>query len=61
VALVRGIISRSGKSLGNFWQDIIRNDPLPAAAVAIVVALILVFQGSIQNFSSYLTAHTSPG
>src|SRR6201994_393759 len=24
VALVRGIISRSGKSLGNFWQDIVR-------------------------------------
>ena len=24
VALIRGIVSRSGKSLGNFWQDIIR-------------------------------------
>jgi K+-transporting ATPase ATPase A chain len=24
VALVRGIIGRSGKSLGNFWQDIVR-------------------------------------
>ena len=24
VALIRGIIARSGKSLGNFWQDLVR-------------------------------------
>ena len=24
VALIRGIIGRSGKSLGNFWQDLVR-------------------------------------
>ena len=24
VALVRGIVGRSGKSLGNFWQDLVR-------------------------------------
>jgi K+-transporting ATPase ATPase A chain len=61
VALVRGIISRSGKSLGNFWQDIIRTILYLLLPIAIVVALILVFQGSIQNFSSYLTAHTITG
>jgi potassium-transporting ATPase potassium-binding subunit len=24
VAVIRGIVSRSGKSLGNFWQDLVR-------------------------------------
>ena len=24
VALIRGIVSRSGKSIGNFWADIVR-------------------------------------
>ena len=32
VALIRGIIGRSGKSLGNFWIDLIRTMPLGADA-----------------------------
>src|SRR6202165_5542552 len=51
VALIRGIISRSGKSLGNFWQDIVRTILWVLTPVAFVYALVLVFQGSIQNFS----------
>src|SRR3984957_2187022 len=61
VALVRGIVSRSGKSIGNFWQDIIRTILYVLGPLAVVYALVLVFQGSIQNFSSYLTAHTITG
>jgi K+-transporting ATPase ATPase A chain len=61
VALVRGLVSRSGKSLGNFWQDLIRTILYLLAPLAIVYALILVSQGSIQNFASYLTAHTITG
>src|SRR5580693_941614 len=61
VALVRGIVSRSGRSIGNFWQDIIRTILYVLAPLAVVYALVLVFQGSIQNFSSYLTAHTITG
>jgi potassium-transporting ATPase potassium-binding subunit len=57
VALIRGIIQRSGKSLGNFWQDLIRTLLYVLIPISFVVALILVFQGSIQNFSSYLLAH----
>jgi len=57
LALVRGIISRSGKSLGNFWQDIVRTVLYVLLPIALVVALVLVFQGSIQNFSHYLMAN----
>ncbi len=61
VALIRGIIGRSGKSLGNFWQDMIRTVLYILLPISIVVGLVLVFQGSIQNFSSYVTAHTITG
>src|ERR1700684_1013571 len=61
VALIRGIISRSGKSLGNFWHDIVRTILYVLLPLSIVYALILVFQGSIQNFSSYLTVHGITG
>jgi potassium-transporting ATPase potassium-binding subunit len=61
VALVRGIVSRSGKSLGNFWHDIVRTILYVLLPLSIVYALILVFQGSIQNFSSYLTVHGITG
>ncbi|MGZ7033209.1 MAG: potassium-transporting ATPase subunit KdpA, partial [Thermoanaerobaculia bacterium] len=55
VALVRGIISRSGKSIGNFWQDMVRTLLYVLVPISFVIALILVFQGVIQNFSHYLS------
>src|SRR5258708_5781326 len=51
VALIRGIIGRSGKSLGNFWQDMVRTIFYVLAPVSFVAAIVLVSQGSIQNFS----------
>ncbi|MGZ4324508.1 MAG: potassium-transporting ATPase subunit KdpA [Solirubrobacteraceae bacterium] len=57
VALIRGIISRSGKSLGSFWQDLVRTSLYVLLPISFVVALVLVFQGSIQNFSHYVVAH----
>ena len=61
VALVRGIISRSGKSLGNFWQDIVRTVLYVLMPLSILVALILVSQGVIANFTSYLSVHGISG
>jgi K+-transporting ATPase ATPase A chain len=61
VALIRGIISRSGKSLGNFWQDIVRTVLYVLMPLSIVVALILVSQGVIANFTSYLSVHGISG
>jgi K+-transporting ATPase ATPase A chain len=61
VALIRGIVGRSGKSLGNFWQDLVRTVLYVLAPISIVGALVLVSQGVIQNFTAYLTAHTITG
>jgi K+-transporting ATPase ATPase A chain len=58
VALIRGIIGRSGKEIGNFWVDLTRTLLWVLMPIAFVVALILVFQGSIQNFSHYLSFGT---
>jgi K+-transporting ATPase ATPase A chain len=61
VALIRGIIGRSGKSLGNFWQDLVRTVLYVLAPISVVGALVLVSQGVIQNFTTYLSAHTITG
>jgi K+-transporting ATPase ATPase A chain len=61
IALIRGIASRSGKSLGNFWQDLIRTILYVLLPISIVLALVLVFQGSIQTFAAYMTVHGITG
>ncbi|HEY3946587.1 MAG TPA: potassium-transporting ATPase subunit KdpA [Solirubrobacteraceae bacterium] len=61
VALIRGIVGRSGKSLGNFWFDIVRTVLWVLVPISFVVAIVLVWQGSIDNFSHYLVAHTLTG
>jgi K+-transporting ATPase ATPase A chain len=61
VALVRGIISRSGKGIGNFWQDMVRTILYVLAPLSVLGALVLASQGVIANFSSYLTVHTITG
>jgi K+-transporting ATPase ATPase A chain len=61
VALVRGIIGRSGKSLGNFWQDLVRTILYVLAPLSVLTAIVLVSQGVIANLNDYLTAHTITG
>jgi potassium-transporting ATPase potassium-binding subunit len=55
VALIRGITSRSGKSLGNFYQDIVRTTLYILLPISIIFALILLSQGVIQNFTAYVS------
>ncbi len=59
VALIRGITGRSGKHLGNFWQDLVRTVLWVLTPISFAIALVLVFQGSIQNLSHY-TSFTGP-
>src|SRR5271163_504946 len=61
VALIRGIIGRSGKGIGNFWQDIVRTILYVLAPLSVLVAIVLVSQGVIANLNTYLTAHTITG
>jgi K+-transporting ATPase ATPase A chain len=57
VALIRGISGRSGSSLGNFYQDVVRTILWILLPLSFVISLVLVSQGSIQNFSHYLSFH----
>src|SRR5271166_5431311 len=61
IALIRGIVGRSGKSLGNFWHDLVRTILYVLTPLSVIGAIVLVSQGVIQNFSTYLTAHTLTG
>jgi K+-transporting ATPase ATPase A chain len=61
VALIRGIVSRSGKGIGNFWADLVRTILYVLGPISVIGAVVLISQGVIQNFSSYLTAHTITG
>jgi potassium-transporting ATPase potassium-binding subunit len=61
VALIRGIAGRSGSSLGNFWQDLVRTLLYVLLPISIAGALVLVSQGVIQSFAGSATAHTLAG
>jgi K+-transporting ATPase ATPase A chain len=61
VALVRGLIGRTGKSLGNFWQDMVRTILYVLVPLSVLVALVLASQGVIANLSDYLVVHTITG
>src|SRR5579875_538058 len=61
VALVRGIVGRTGKSIGNFWSDLVRTILYVMLPLAVVFALVLASQGVIESFSSYLHVRTLTG
>ena len=61
VALVRGIARRSAGRLGNFWADLVRGTLYVLLPLSLIVALILVQQGAIQNFHPYLQVQTLEG
>jgi K+-transporting ATPase ATPase A chain len=61
VALVRGIVSRSGKGLGNFWHDIVRTILYVLLPLSVIGALVIASQGVIANISTYLHVHTITG
>jgi K+-transporting ATPase ATPase A chain len=53
---VRGLARHSAKTLGNFWVDMTRSTLYVLLPLSILLALVLVSQGSVQNFSPYTTA-----
>ncbi len=61
VALVRGLARRSAQHLGSFWVDLTRCTLYILLPICIVVALVFVSQGMIQNFNAYTVVHTLNG
>jgi K+-transporting ATPase ATPase A chain len=53
VAFVRGFRQRQVEDLGNFWVDLVRTTLYILLPLSLVLALVLVSQGVIQNFDVY--------
>jgi len=53
VALIRGLRARSQVALGNFWVDLTRTTLYILLPLAVVLTLVLVSQGVIQNLTAY--------
>jgi potassium-transporting ATPase potassium-binding subunit len=60
-ALIRGIVNRTSKSLGNFWQDVTRTLFYILLPLSIVVAVLLVAGGVLQTVGHTVTAKTVEG
>jgi K+-transporting ATPase ATPase A chain len=53
VAVVRGVVRTSAKTLGNFWVDLTRCSLYVLLPISIVVGLFFVLQGIPQNLHAY--------
>lgn len=61
VVLIRGLVQKQGKTLGNFGVDMVRSVLWILLPLSIIVGFIFVQQGMIQNLSSYVTVDTLEG
>jgi K+-transporting ATPase ATPase A chain len=53
IALIRGIARRESETIGNFWVDVTRSLLWVLLPSCLVLSLVLVSQGVIQNFHPY--------
>jgi potassium-transporting ATPase potassium-binding subunit len=56
IAFIRGIARREMQTIGNFWVDVVRSMLWVLLPICILVALLLVSQGVVQNLRPYDTA-----
>jgi potassium-transporting ATPase potassium-binding subunit len=54
IAVIRGFTRKSSLSIGNFWVDMTRSVLYILLPFSLVMALLLVSQGVVQNFKSYV-------
>jgi K+-transporting ATPase ATPase A chain len=55
IALIRGVVRREMKTIGNFWVDLVRCSLWVLLPMCVVGALVLVSQGVVQNLKPYDT------
>src|SRR5262245_24055814 len=56
VAVIRGFARRSVEPIGNFWVDLTRTTLYILLPLSVILALALVWQGTVQTFKAYPTA-----
>lgn len=57
VALIRGFTRKETNLLGNFWVDLVRGVLYILLPLAIILAILFMSQGVIQNLKPYITTH----
>jgi K+-transporting ATPase ATPase A chain len=58
IALIRGFARHTANTIGNFWVDLTRSTLFILMPIALVISLVLISQGAIQNFRSYVDVPT---
>jgi K+-transporting ATPase ATPase A chain len=53
IALIRGFTRRTASTIGNFWVDLTRSILYILLPLSLIMAVLLVSQGVVQNFSPY--------
>jgi K+-transporting ATPase ATPase A chain len=61
IAVVRGFVGTTVKTLGNFWVDLTRATLYVLVPISLIGALLLIFQGVPQNFSPYVNVKSAEG
>ena len=57
-ALIRGMSWRRAPTIGNFWVDLTRLDNANLLPLSLIVAIVLLSQGVIQNFDGFTAVQT---
>ena len=55
IAFIRGIARRNEGTIGNFWADMVRCTLYLLLPLAVILAIILMSQGVIDNFNPYVS------
>jgi K+-transporting ATPase ATPase A chain len=61
VAVIRGFVGTTVKTLGNFWVDLTRASLYVLLPISILCGLVLCWSGVPQNFNAYRTVVTVEG
>jgi K+-transporting ATPase ATPase A chain len=61
IALIRGLVRKEAKAIGNFWVDLTRTWLYVLLPISIVLALAFVSQGAVQTLAGTVSATTVQG
>ena len=61
IALIRGFSRQEKRTIGNFWVDVTRATIYVLLPISVIVAILFVSQGVVQNLNPYTTATTVEG
>ena len=61
IAMIRGFVRSRTDKLGNFWVDVTRASFRLLIPIAVIIAIILIANGAIENLHAYQTVTTLSG